>query len=84
MMRGLTVLLMGMSMLFFAPLGLADENEGHVCFRALDTNQDGQVTMEEFERYYKDATKKFVAVDTDKDGKLTHDEYHDALGHGSL
>ena len=61
----------------------ADENKGHVCFRALDADQDGQVTLQEFERFYKDAVDRFEAADADKDGKLTHEEYHDSLGHGS-
>ena len=62
---------------------MADENKDHVCFRALDANQDGQVTLQEFEQVYKDAADRFKAADADKDGKLTHDEYHDSLGHGS-
>jgi Ca2+-binding EF-hand superfamily protein len=83
MMRILTVLLLGIFVLSIGSLVLADENKDHVCFRALDTNQDGQVTLQEFERFYKDATDRFKAADADKDGKLSHGEYHDSLGHGS-
>jgi Ca2+-binding EF-hand superfamily protein len=83
MMRILTVLLLAIFVLSIGPLALADESKDHVCFRALDTNQDGEVTLKEFERVYKDAADRFKAADADKDGKLTHDEYHDSLGHGS-
>ena len=82
-MKPLTVLLLGIFVLFSLSLSLADESEGHVCFRALDENQDGQVTLQEFERVYKHAVDRFEAADADKDGKVTHDEYHDSLGHGS-
>ena len=61
----------------------AGEKKDHICFRALDTNKDGQVTLQEFEKHYGDDKAKFNAADADKDGKLTHDEYHDLLGHGS-
>lgn len=63
---------------------LADEKEDHVCFRRLDSNKDGLVTFEEFEKFYENAKEKFHEADKDADGKLTHDEYHDILGHGSL
>ena len=82
-MKTLTVLL---SIFFIFSLGapaLADENKDHICFHTLDANQDGEVTIEEFERVYKDGADKFKAADADKDGKLTHDEYHDSIGHGS-
>ena len=75
-----------LSIIFLLSVGVfaaADENKDHVCFRALDANQDGLVTLQEFERVYKDAADRFKAADADKDGKLTHDEYHDSLGHGS-
>ena len=61
----------------------AGEKKDHICFRALDTNKDGRVTLQEFEKHYGDDKVKFNAADVDKDGKLTHDEYHDLLGHGS-
>jgi Ca2+-binding EF-hand superfamily protein len=83
MMRILTVLLLAIFVLFIGSPVLANENKDHVCFRALDANQDGQVTLQEFEAVYKDAADRFTAADADKDGKLTHDEYHDSLGHGS-
>jgi hypothetical protein len=62
---------------------LADEKEDHVCFRVLDSNNDGVVTYQEFEKVYGDKKDKYDAADLDEDGKLTHDEYHDLLGHGS-
>ena len=83
MMKKMTILLIGIIVFSSIPLALADENKDHVCFRALDENQDGEVTLQEFERFYKNADEKFKAADADRDGKLTHDEYHDSLGHGS-
>jgi hypothetical protein len=61
----------------------ADEKKDHVCFRVLDSNKDGVVTYQEFEKIYGDEKEKYDAADHNKDGKLTHDEYHDMLGHGS-
>jgi Ca2+-binding EF-hand superfamily protein len=64
-------------------LCLADENKDHVCFRVLDSNKDGMVTFQEFEKFYGNDKEKFNDADMDEDGKLTHDEYHDILGDGS-
>ena len=61
----------------------ADEKKDHICFRALDADQDDRVTLEEFEKHYGSEEAKFKAADADQDGKLTHDEYHDLLGHGA-
>ena len=71
--------------LLIAPASLcwADEKKDHVCFRVLDSDKDGMVTLPEFEKYFENDTAKFHDADLDKDGKLTHDEYHDLLGHGS-
>ena len=55
----------------------------HVCFRVLDSNKDGLVTFQEFEKFYGSEEEKFHEADKDEDGKLTH-EYHNILGHGSL
>jgi len=66
-----------------ASICMADEKKGHICFRVLDTNKDGLVTFQEFEKYYQDGQNKFNLADANKDGKLTHDEYHEILGHGS-
>lgn len=65
-------------------LCLANEKEDHVCFRVLDSNKDGMVTFQEFEKFYENDKEKFNDADMDEDGKLTHDEYHNILGHGSL
>jgi len=83
MMRILTVLMLAIFVLSIGAPVLANENKDHVCFRALDANQDGQVTLQEFEAVYNDAADRFKAADADKDGKLDHDEYHDSLKHGS-
>ena len=61
----------------------ADEEKDHVCFRVLDSNKDGLVTFQEFQKVYGNDEKKFKEADVDKNGNLTHDEYHDILGHGS-
>ncbi len=64
------------------PVG-ADETKDHICFRALDADRDGLVTLAEFEKHYGKDEARFKAADTDQDGNLTHDEYHELLGHGS-
>ena len=61
----------------------ADEQKDHVCFRAIDANQDGSVTYPEFERFYKDSDDLFKTIDLDKDGLLSHEEYHESLGGGA-
>ena len=70
------------SMVLAVPGG-ADDKKDHICFRALDADRDGLVTLAEFAKYYQNDEAKFKAADVDQDGKLTHDEYHDLLGHGS-
>ena len=61
----------------------ADEKKDHICFRVLDSNKDGMVTFQEYEKYFRNDKAKFNEADLDKDGQLTHDEYHNLLGHGS-
>ena len=61
----------------------ADEKKDHVCFRILDSDEDGMVTFQEYEKYFGKDKAKFNEADLDKDGQLTHDEYHNLLGHGS-
>ncbi len=75
--------LMASILVLMALNGWAADKQDHICFRALDADQDGLVTMAEFEKYYQDGEARFKAADADHDGKLTHDEYHDLLGHGS-
>ena len=77
------VLLITIFLILSVALCLADENKDHVCFRVLDSNKDGNVTFQEFEKYYGNDQEKFNKADMDEDGKLTHDEYHHLLGHGS-
>jgi len=48
MMRIMTILLVGIFVLSIGSLALANENKGHVCLRALDANQDGQVIHDEY------------------------------------
>ena len=83
MRKASTVLLILFFLISTAAFCLADEKNDHVCFRALDSNDDDMVTFEEFEKAYGDDREKFNVADTDEDGKLTHDEYHELLGHGS-
>ena len=83
-MKHLLAALLTVAFLGVAPTpGESDENREHVCFRTLDANQDGVVSLEEFAGHYGDDRKRFDAADTDKDGQLTHDEYHAMLGHGA-
>lgn len=82
-MKILTIVLTALFLSCPASLCPADDDKGHVCFRSLDSNQDGIVTYQEFEKYYGNDEEKFNQADADKDGKLTHNEYHDLLGHGS-
>ncbi len=63
--------------------GAAGEKADHICFRRIDANQDGKVTMKEFAVHYGEDEKTFKAADSNTDGYLTHDEYHDMLGHGA-
>ncbi len=77
-----TILIAAILMMLACP-GWADEKKDHICFRALDADQDGLVTLAEFEKYYENDAAQFKAADVDQDGKLTHDEYHDLLGHGA-
>ena len=77
------VLFITIFLILSVALCLADENKDHVCFRVLDSNKDGNVTFQEFEKYYGNDQEKFNKADMDGDGKLTHDEYHHLLGHGS-
>ena len=82
-MKKRAILLIAIFLTSSVALCLADENKDHVCFRVLDSNKDGMVTLQEFERFYENDKEKFNEADVDKDGKLTHDEYHNILGHGS-
>jgi len=61
----------------------ADKQKDHVCFRAIDSDKDGSVTFQEFEKFFENEEEKFSKADLDKDGKLSHDEYHNTLGHDS-
>ena len=84
MQKTMALLLIIISLALSVNLCLADEKKDHVCFRVLDSNKDGLVTFQEFEKFYKNKKEKFHDADKDEDGKLTHEEYHDILGHGSL
>ena len=63
---------------------LAGEKKNHTCFRVVDANKDGEVTFQEFEKFFGNDTERFKEADLDKNGKLTHDEYHKLFGHGSM
>lgn len=80
--------LMGLSMacllLTWAGWGVAGEKVDHICFRRIDADRDGKVTLKEFAVHYEAGEGKFKAADSNKDGVLTHEEYHDFLGHGAF
>ena len=66
------------------PWALAvEEEKGHICFKTIDADENGEVTFEEFVKHLGDDRDKFNSVDQNEDGKLTHEEYHDSLGHGA-
>jgi len=79
----IAMLLMNIFIISAAILCEADEQKDHICFRAIDSNKDGSVTLQEFEKFFENGKEKFNEADLDKDGKLSHDEYHSILGHGS-
>ncbi len=66
-----------------ATLGSAKGEKAHVCFRIVDANTDGEVTFQEFEKFFGNDKERFKKADLDKNGKLSHDEYHELFGHGS-
>ena len=46
-------------------------------FGDMDTNQDGQVTREEFQAHFPQADMNvFEVIDTDQDMSLSHEEWH--------
>ena len=78
-----TWILAGMFVLALRVVAFSTEPAPHVCFRAVDTNQDGKVDFREFKEVFSDAEKQdFDEIDSDRDGVLSHEEYHDSLGHG--
>lgn len=83
MKKSIANLLLTLLLVSTAALAMADEKKDHVCFRTLDADKDGMVTMEEFAKVYGDDQQKFNQADVDQDGQLNHDEYHGILGHGS-
>lgn len=62
---------------------IANEQQDHICFKIIDADKDGEVTIQEFEKYFGNDNEKFKKIDLNKDGKLSHDEYHKSLGHGA-
>lgn len=46
-------------------------------FGDMDTDQDDQVTREEFKKHFPQADMNvFEAIDTDQDNRLSHEEWH--------
>ncbi len=80
-----TIALALMALLLTIPgtLSGAAEEKDHVCFRVLDSDGNGVVTMQEFETIYGKDGETFSKADADNDGTLTHDEYHVIVGHGA-
>lgn len=54
-----------------------DHDEGYVCFRRIDANQDDVVTKEELSTFFPGKPELFQKVDQDQDGKITHDEHEE-------
>ena len=50
MKKSVTVLIT-IFLIFSTAHCLADEKKDHICFRALDSNKDGFVTLQEFEKF---------------------------------
>jgi len=83
-MKKLTVfILMIIISIISANLCLANEKKNHTCFRIVDSDKDGEVTFQEFEKFFGKDHERFKEADLDKNGTLSHDEYHELLGHGS-
>lgn len=64
-------------------LCFGDGNRNHVCFKAIDADEDGAVTFLEFKQFFGDSQSKYDQIDLDGNGKLSHEEYHKSLGRGS-
>ncbi len=60
-------------------ISIATESEG-ICYKSIDSNSDGKITLEEFKKKFGDNEKRFKAIDKDKNGMLSHEEYDIALG----
>ena len=83
-MKKITVfLLMILISMISANFSLANEKKNHTCFRIVDSNKDGEITFQEFEKFFGNDTERFKKADLNKNGRLSHDEYHELLGHGS-
>lgn len=54
--------------------GFAWAGSGAVSFQDLDTNRDGQLTLDEAKKS-PDVNKKFTQADANKDGKLDASEF---------
>ena len=83
MKKSIVFILMIIVSITLANFCTADEKKNHICFRIVDTNKDGEVNFQEFEKYFGNDIERFNEADLDKNGKLSHDEYHEFLGHGS-
>ena len=83
MKKTIAMALLALYLTTLAALSWAKEDKDHVCFRVLDTDGNGIVTRQEFEKVYRQGSEKFNQADADKNGELTHDEYHAILGHGA-
>jgi len=82
MKNALILSLIALTFLIPNAVCVGSESKDHVCFRAIDSDQDGKVTLEEFKVIFGEDDEKFKAVDLNEDGTLSHDEYHQSLGHG--
>ena len=83
MKKNTVFLLMILISMTSANFCLANEKKNHTCFRIVDSNKDGEITFQEFEKFFGNDTERFKKADLNKNGRLSHDEYHELLGHGS-
>ena len=83
MKKSLVFLLMIIISITSVNFCLANEKKDHICFSIVDSNEDGEVTFQEFQKYFGNDNERFKDADLDKNGKLSHDEYHEFFGHGS-
>ena len=76
-------LLLTLSFLTMPTPGWVHQEEGHICFFAIDRNGDKKVSKEELRAAYpKINDRVFARIDVDQDGWISHEEYEAAVDKG--